>query len=231
MADCVVQRNDSNRRLYQRSHDTPQDRPRIGTVQLGGFFQGIGHTRKGGAHNNEVVGIDQCGQDQRPAGAIKANALDNQVQRDHAATEIHRKDKKLHNGGAGRHMLAGQAVGRNHREQNIENRTHDNNKQCVCVAGPEEGILEHCLIRCKRKPFRPEQNSLMPHEERWVAEGRRHNMDQRNQHAAQQHADNQHIHDIEQAAAEGFLDLGAARCGFGICISHDRFLLTTDRCH
>ena len=156
MADRVVQCDDSNRRLYQRGHDTPQDRPRVGAVQLGGFFQGVRHTRKGGAHNDEVVGIDQCRQDQCPAGAVKSNALDNQVQRDHTAAEIHRKDKQFHNGGTGRHMLAGQAVGRNHREKNIENRTYDNNKQSVCVAGPEEGILEHSLIRCKRKAFRPE---------------------------------------------------------------------------
>ena len=130
-----------------------------------------------------------------------------------------------------RHTLAGQAVGRNHREKNIENRTYENNKQCVCVAGPEEGILEHSLIRCKRKSFRPEQNALMPYEERRVAEGCRHDVDQRDQHAGQQQTDDQYIHDIKQPAAEGFLDLGAARCVFGICIRHDRILLTTDRCH
>ena len=71
----------------------------------------------------------------------------------------------------------------------------------------------------------------MPYEERRVAEGCRHDVDQRDQHTGQQQADDQYIHDIKQPAAEGFLDLGAARCGFGICISHDRFLLTTDRCH
>ena len=231
MADRVVQRNDGNRRLYQRGHNAPQDRPRIGAVQLGRFLQRVGYPRKGGAHNNEVIGIDQCGQDQRPAGGIKPNALDNQIQGNHTAAEIHRKDKQLHNGGTGRHMLAGQAVGRHHREQNVENRTHDNNKQCVCVACPDVGILEHSLIRCKRKSFRPEQNALMPYKERRVAEGCRHDVDQRDQHACQQQADDQHIHDIKQSAAEGFLDLGAARCVFGICIRHDRFLLTTDHCH
>ena len=71
----------------------------------------------------------------------------------------------------------------------------------------------------------------MPYEERRVAEGCRHDVDQRDQHAGQQQADDQYIHDIKQPASEGFLDLGAARCVFGICIRHDRILLTTDRCH
>ena len=49
--------------------------------------------KENGGTIKAVVGIDQGGQDQRPAGAVKPNALDNQVQRDHTAAEIHRNHK------------------------------------------------------------------------------------------------------------------------------------------
>ena len=112
LANGVVQGDDTEHSLGQGQNDLQEGLQYAGTVDLRGFLQLTGYTRREKAAGDDQVGGGNGTVDgNHPPGVDEAQRAHQNEAGDQAAAEKHGEDKHLHNKSVAVDLLLGQGIG------------------------------------------------------------------------------------------------------------------------
>ena len=204
MRHRVVERDDRHDGLRQRQHELEEELRVAAAVDLRGLQQvvrdGVLDERPG---DDQVVGGDCAGQQDRPDGVDDVQVLHQDVVGDQAAVEHHGEGEQEREEAAPGQRFAREGIGGEHRHGDVDERADDGVEDRVAVADEHRFVLEDGLIAAQAEIHRPEGHLARGHGG-GRGEGRGDDVDQRIEHHQRQQAHEQVDEQVEQAVAVAY---------------------------
>lgn len=164
VANRHVQGNNRNDGLGQGDGNL-ENKPGVGAaIDGGGFKQVVGQrVREVGTDQDDVVHRDAANDDHQEAGVHQAQVVDDDVEGDHAALEVHGEDEQLHDDAVARKVLSGEGVAGNHGAEGADDSAAHGVQDGVGIANPDVHVGDGTLVAQCGKPFGIEQDVAVVH--------------------------------------------------------------------
>lgn len=114
--------------------------------------------REVGTDQDDVVHRDAADDNHQEAGVHQAQIVDDDVEGDHAALEVHGEDEQLHDDAVARKVLPGEGIAGNHGAEGADDGAAHRVQDGVAVADPDVHVGDGTLIPQGGKAFGIEED-------------------------------------------------------------------------